>query len=215
MITTIIFDMNGVITDDKDCHESATKAAFEQVGLEVTAEIYRKFCLGRTDVAAFRDLIESYQIQNAKSEDLIVAKTHRYLELVKDNLKIYPGVIALLDRLYVNYILALTTSSTFEEAQTVVEQLNLRDKFKVIVSSKDVVHGKPHPEPYLLTAEKLRVKCGECLVIEDSENGVISAKAAGMKCVAIPNTEMSDNLVLADEIVNRYSQITDDFIREI
>ncbi len=215
MITTIIFDMNGVITDDEDCHESATKAAFEEVGLQVTAENYRKFCLGRTDVAAFKDLIEAYQIHSAQSEDLIKAKTKRYLELIKGNVKVYPGVIALLDRLYVNYILALTTSSTFDEAQTVVDQLNLEDKFKIIVSSKDVVHGKPHPEPYRLTAEKLGVKCGECLVIEDSENGVKSAKAAGMKCVAITNTEMSDNLILADEIVNRYSEITDSFIRKM
>ena len=205
--------MNGVITDDENCHELATKMAFDEVGLEVTPEIYRKFCLGRTDVAAFMDLIATYQIQHAKSIDLIAKKTGYYMKLVEDNLKIYPGVITLIDRLAQKYVLALTTSSTYEEMESVVDQLNIRNRFKTIVCSRDVVQGKPNPEPYLLTAQKLGVGCQECLVIEDSENGVRSAKAAGMKCVAITNTENPDKLFLADNIVNRYTEITDHLIQ--
>ncbi|MCG2460422.1 HAD family phosphatase [Flavobacteriaceae bacterium F89] len=215
MITTVIFDMNGVITDDEECHELATKRAFEQVGLDVTPEIYRRFCLGRTDLAAFKELIEIYSLYHVKLERIIADKTKIYLELIRHELKIYPEVVDLIDRLYKNYTLALTTSSTLSEAQTVIIKLRLQDKFRIVVTSEDVVYGKPHPEPYLLTAKKLGVDPKACLVIEDSENGVRSAKAAGMKCVAITNSEKRDKLMLADHIVDRFSEITDEFIRQI
>lgn len=207
--------MNGVITDDEDCHELATKQAFEQVGLDVTPEIYRKFCLGRTDAAAFKDLIETYQIRNAESKVLIADKTSHYMDLVKDNLRIYPGVVDLIATLSKNYRLALTTSSTYKEAHTIIDLLKLHDYFEVVVTAGDVSKGKPDPEPYLLTAEKLGAKPQECLVIEDSENGVRSAKAAGMKCIAIPNSEHPDKLKLADKIVNGYSEITEAFIQNL
>ncbi len=207
--------MNGVITDDEECHELATKKAFEQVGLEITPEIYRKFCLGRTDVAAFKELIEIYSLYNVKHRSVIANKTKIYLDLIRNDLKIYPGVVPLIRRLHEKYVLALTTSSTFGEANTVVEKLKLQDKFKTIITSEDVVHGKPHPEPYLLTAKKLGVDCKSCLVIEDSENGVRSAKAAGMTCIAITNSENRNKLLLADQIVDDYSEITNEFIQYI
>ncbi len=215
MITTVIFDMNGVITDDEECHELATKRAFEQVGLDITPEIYRRFCLGRTDLAAFKELIEIYSLYKVKLEQIIADKTKIYLDLIRHELKIYPEVVDLIDRLNENYTLALTTSSTLSEAQTVINKLKLQDKFRVVITSQDVVFGKPHPEPYLLTAKKLGVDPRACLVIEDSENGVRSAKAAGMKCVAITNSEKRDKLMLADQIVDRFSEITDAFIRQI
>mgnify|MGYP003537134069 CR=1 FL=1 len=215
MITTVIFDMNGVITDDEECHELATKSAFEQVGLDITPEIYRRFCLGRTDVAAFKELIEIYSLYNVKHGSIIANKTKIYLDLIRHNLKIYPEVVDLIDRLHENYVLALTTSSTLSEARTVVDKLQLQDKFKAIITAEDVIHGKPHPEPYLLTAEKLGVDCKSCMVIEDSENGVRSAKAAGMTCIAITNSESRENLMLADQIVDRFSEITDEFIQYI
>lgn len=215
MITTVIFDMNGVITDDEECHELATKSAFEQVGLDITPEIYRRFCLGRTDLAAFKELIEIYSLYKVKLEQIIADKTKIYLDLIRHELKIYPEVVDLIDRLNENYTLALTTSSTLSEAQTVINKLKLQDKFRVVITSQDVVFGKPHPEPYLITAKKLGVDPRACLVIEDSENGVRSAKAAGMKCVAITNSEKRDKLMLADQIVDRFSEITDAFIRQI
>ncbi|MBD0776783.1 HAD family phosphatase [Maribacter sp. ANRC-HE7] len=212
MITTIIFDMNGVITDDEDCHELATEGAFKEIGFEMTPEIYRKFCLGRTDVSAFKDIMGTYGIEHVEINDLIAAKTRQYMVLVKGNLRVFDGVIDLIKRLYKSYDLALTTSSTYEEANAVIDLLRLHKYFKVVVTSKDVTKGKPDPEPYLLTADKLGVPTVECLVIEDSENGVKSAKAAGMACVAITNSEKPDQLVLADRIVSTYSEITVDFI---
>lgn len=215
MITTVIFDMNGVITDDEELHELATKMVFDNVGLVITSEIYRQYCLGRTDAAAFVDLIKVFALEGQKATSLIADKSIMYQELVADNLKVYPGVIELIEKLDQKYTLALTTSSTFNEVQAVMTQLQLGNRFKIIVSAQDVKHGKPDPEPYLLTAKKLGVECKHCVVIEDSENGVRSAKAAGMKCVAIPNTEERGKLVLADYIIDDYSEITQDLIQHL
>jgi len=213
MITTVIFDMNGVITDDEDLHELATQKAFEKVGLTITPNIYRQYCLGRTDASAFVDLINDFNLKNQEVSSIITDKSILYQELIASNLKIYPGVIELIKNLYLKYTLALTTSSTFKEVQTVVDQLEIEDLFKVIVSSNDVKRGKPDPEPYLLTAEKLGVSSEHCAVLEDSENGIRSAIAAGMKCIALPNTENRDKLTLAHRIINDYSEITDELLQ--
>ena len=215
MITTVIFDMNGVITDDEDLHELATQKAFKKGGLKITHEIYRQYCLGRTDAAAFVDLIRDFQLKNQNVTSLIADKSVLYQALIADNLKVYPGVVALIERLHQKYTLALTTSSTIKEVQTVVDQLQLENRFQVVVSSEDVKRGKPDPEPYVLTAEKLGVKCEACVVIEDSENGVRSAVAAGMLCIAIPNTENRNKLTDAHCIINDYSEITDTFLQNL
>ena len=215
MITAIIFDMNGVITDDEDIHELATQQVFKRVGAELTQENYRKFCLGRTDASAFKDLIVKFEIQNQNIANLIAEKSVIYQELVRDNLKVYPEVISLIKRLHQNYTLALTTSSTLEEVKAVMNQLKIGGLFSTIVTANDVRFGKPDPEPYLLTANKLGVGVASCMVIEDSENGVKSAKDAGMKCVAITNTENSDKLEYANQIIRGYSELTEAFISNL
>jgi HAD superfamily hydrolase (TIGR01509 family) len=215
MITTIIFDMNGVITDDEEIHEIATQEIFESIGIDLTSEIYRDLCLGRTDLASFKDLIKHYNVRDQNMEELIAAKSSKYQLLIQGKLKVYPGVILLIKELHKKYNLALTSSSTFDEVHTVIRQLDIKKFFKIVVTSKDVVHGKPDPEPYLLTAKKLNVKSENCLVLEDSQNGVQSAIAAGMKCIAIPNTEKRDKLKKADQIIDSYSIITDTFIQNV
>jgi len=207
--------MNGVITDDEDIHELATKEVFNSIGIDLSSENYRKFCLGRTDIVAFKDLFKIFDIHILNIEDLITKKSVQYQKLIQGNLKVFPGIIELIKKLHKKYILALTSSSTFDEVQVVVDQLGIKDLFKVIVTSKDVLQGKPDPEPYLLTADKLNVACKSCLVIEDSENGIQSAKKAGMKCVAITNTENPNKLTNADRIIDNYSLLTDAYIQNV
>lgn len=215
MISTVIFDMNGVITDDEELHERATQHVFEEKGLRITSEIYRQYCLGRTDASAFVDLIEDFQLQNVELTSIINKKTALYQDLIADGIKVYPGVVHLIKRLSKNYTLALTTSATFKEMQAVLYQLKLENLFKITVSSSDVKRGKPDPEPYVLTAEKLGVLCENCAVIEDSENGIKSAIAAGMKCIAIPNTENRAKLSLAHSLIDDYIEITDKLLQSL
>ncbi|MFC4094275.1 HAD family hydrolase [Euzebyella saccharophila] len=215
MITTIIFDMNGVITDDEHCHEMATKLVFESFGVDITPEIYRTYCLGRTDKAAFADLLADFGLQYVTCSNLIADKTKIYLDLVSDELKIYPGVVNCIQKLAQNYILALTTSSTKLEVQATMKITGLSDLFKVVVTSEDVSRGKPDPDPYLVTLKKLGLPASQCLVIEDSENGVKSAKAAGIKCIAISNTEIPDKLLLADGVIESYEEFDINLIQSL
>lgn len=207
--------MNGVITDDEHCHEMATKLVFETFAVDITPEIYRTYCLGRTDKAAFADLLADFGLQYVKCSKLIADKTKIYLDLVSNELKIYPGVVACIEKLAQNYTLALTTSSTKLEVQATMKITGLSDLFKVVVTSEDVSRGKPDPEPYLVTLKKLGLPASQCLVIEDSENGVKSAKAAGIRCIAISNTEIPEKLQLADAIIKSYKEFDDNLIQSL
>ncbi|HEY6558029.1 MAG TPA: HAD-IA family hydrolase, partial [Polyangiaceae bacterium] len=102
---------------------------------------------------------------------------------------------------------ALASSSPPEIIAAVLSKLGIRERFEVTRSADAETHGKPHPAIFLATAERLGVAPAECLVFEDSLSGVIAAKAAGMKCVAVPDrrdgymTEYNRKLVIADLIV--------------
>ena len=178
------------------------------MGLNVSPDIYRTYCLGRTDVAAFTDLFNDFAIKQVDILSIIEKKTETYLGLVEENLKIYLGVVECIQRLSSSYTLALTTSSTRVEVSSTLGLTGLTDTFDVIITAENVSKGKPDPEPYLMTLQELKAKASECVVIEDSENGIKSAKAAGIRCLAIPNTETIDKLSLADGIFHNYSELT-------
>ncbi len=215
MITTVIFDMNGVITNDEHYHEAATRKAFAPFGVSITPAVYRQFCLGRTDDNAFQELLDVHAVSAVSKDELIGIKTAHYLRMLNDQVPVYPGAVDLILRMHQHYTLALTTSSTAKEARTVLHSLGLENRFTTVVTAEDVVQGKPHPEPYLLTATRLGVPARECTVIEDSENGVTSAKGAQMTCIAITNTESPERLSLADAIVANYSAISPALINSL
>ncbi len=105
--------------------------------------------------------------------------------------------------------IALASSSATSLIEVVIEKLKIRDYFEVIESAEYLDFGKPHPEIFIKTASKLGVQASECLVIEDSFNGVLAAKSARMKVIAIPDEESkSDNqFVIADYILDDLKQI--------
>jgi beta-phosphoglucomutase-like phosphatase (HAD superfamily) len=99
-----------------------------------------------------------------------------------------PGLFILTDMLKkAGFRLALASSSNFDHIQIVLKKLNLEDCFEVILSGDHVEKGKPNPEIYQKTAQKLRVRPEQCLVLEDTQTGVSAAKGAKMKCIAVPN----------------------------
>lgn len=104
--------------------------------------------------------------------------------------------------------LALATSSRKMKMELVLEEVGLLKYFNVLVSGEDVDKGKPSPDIFLLTAQRLGVPPSQCLVLEDAVNGVKSAKAAGMKCIAITHTHHADDLQLADLVVADFSELS-------
>lgn len=106
-------------------------------------------------------------------------------------------------------ILAITSSAVGSSIETILRRVGLRDHFAVIVDGSSVTHPKPHPEPYLVTAAKLGIDPAACVVFEDSEIGVLSARAAGAYCVAIRNpvARMRQDLSAAGLVLDSFEDL--------
>lgn len=212
MIKAVIFDMNGVIVDDEPVHEKAFQEILKNYGVDLTSADYEKLCLGKTDRDGFIGVIRKFSLAENLLEELLEQKSKKYLELASGNAKPFPGVIDLIKRLNEKYSLALASGAIRSEIDMTLELFEIEKYFPVVVSGEEVAVGKPNPEHYILTAQRLKLNPEECLVIEDSKSGVQAAKAAGMKCIAITTSHKRDELAFADRVVDNFSEITVDSI---
>lgn len=211
MITTIIFDMNGVIIDDEHIHELAFRETVRPYGIQLNHSDYLVCCAGKTDRAGYEQIAHTFG-KDLPIDNLLREKSQQYLELFPTNKKSYPGVIKLIHSLASHYQLALTSSSSRAEVDLITREFGISSLFQLTISGNDVQHGKPDPEPYLLTISKLGISPKDCLVIEDSRSGVHSAKAAGCYCVGITTTHSHHDLRDADLVIDAFAEITPEFI---
>lgn len=124
-------------------------------------------------------------------------------ELLKTDLDAMPGLFHILDTFYGTLKLSVCTGAQEEFLDIVVNQLNIRDRFDVLQSSDGINKGKPEPEIYLKTCEKLGLLPQDCIVLEDSSNGVIAGKRAGSRVIAVPSEYTKlQNFQSADFIVS-------------
>jgi HAD superfamily hydrolase (TIGR01509 family) len=128
------------------------------------------------------------------------------------HLPLIDGAVAAVHRVAARYPLGLASSSNREIIDTVLDVAGLTDCFKATVSSEEVAHGKPAPDVYLEAARRLGVAPTDCAAIEDSHGGIRSAKAAGMRVIAIPNRTYPPDeasLAQADEILPSIDELVD------
>lgn len=182
----VIFDMDGVLIDSEPLWKIAMEETFQAVGCNLTRKDFQKTVGLRID-----EVIDYWFNEigwnNATPKDVETAIVNRMVELIQQNGHPLPGVLDTTAFLIENKIkVGLATSSYKVLIETVLETLNIRDRFEVVHSAEDEAYGKPHPAVYLSVAELLNVNPETCLVIEDSLNGIISGKAAKMKVVCIP-----------------------------
>lgn len=215
MITCVIFDLDGVIINSEPIHKLAFKHVCQKHGVNFTDDDYKNFCLGKTDQEGFREIIKKYNTKDISTKDLQTEKNKKYLDLIADDIKPIAGVIKLIKKLANNFRLALTSSSSQQEIEVPLNKLGVRNYFEVIVSAQDVSKGKPDPQPYLSTAQKLNEVPQNCLVIEDTESGILSAKSAGMKCIAITTTQLKSELGYADLVIDDFSEINESIISNL
>lgn len=205
----VIFDMDGVLIDSEPLWKIAMEEVFRSVGSVLTKQDFQKTVGLRLDeVITFWHRHEGWK--NVTPSDVEGQIVLKMIELIRENAAPLPGVIETLTFLQEKEIkIGLATSSYEILIHTVLKELGIASYFEITHSAEHENYGKPHPAVYLTVAEKLSVDPLRCLVIEDSLNGIISAKAARMKVVCIPEKthHPEPKLILADHRFETMSEL--------
>ncbi len=205
----LIFDMDGVLIDSEPLWHEAEIAVFGEAGLELTPED----CLQTTGLRV--DEVVAYWCERhphlaPRREILVASILDRLVDLMSRRGTPKPGVDEVLDLARSRGLrLALASSSPYRVIHAVLDALGLHSAFEVIHSAEEEAWGKPDPAVYLTTARKLRIEPERCIAVEDSPNGLLSAKAAGMKCIVVPEFALraDPRFALADARVAELGEI--------
>jgi HAD superfamily hydrolase (TIGR01509 family) len=209
----VVFDLDGVIVDSEHVWDEARRRLAAERGLPWPESASRDM-MGMSSPEWSRYMHEVVGLPDPPEE--ISAEVVRRLEAIyRDELPLFDGAKAAVERIAARWPLGLASSSNRELIDLVLELSGLGPFFAVTVSSEEVPRGKPAPDVYLAAAYKLGAAPDRCGAVEDSENGIRSAKAAGMRVVAIPNPVFppaDDALAEADELLASIEELTPDRI---
>jgi len=201
--------MNGVIVDTEPVHSYAYFQHFAELNIDVTHEMFTTF-MGFSTRNTFQKLKELFPIDQ-EVEDLIQRKRDLFNDAFdnKQDLTLLDGVEELIKNLHANGMeLIVASSASKVTIDRVFKRFGLYQYFSHIVSGEDFPNSKPHPAIFEFAADISISPKENCIVIEDSTNGVIAAKAAGIFCVGY-NSEHSkmQDLALADVVVNHFNEL--------
>jgi HAD superfamily hydrolase (TIGR01509 family) len=206
MISCVIFDMDGVIIDSEPIYMQVEQELFREVGLDLSHEEHAKF-VGRSDL--WKILKETHNLE-ISIEEIHREENERYLDIINNNFDDGPidGVEELIEELHQDDIkLVLASSSEMKNIELVLTKFGLLNYFDLRISGADLETSKPHPEIFEKAAEMADVSPRDCLVIEDSTNGVKAAKSANMKCIGFRNQNSGNqDLSPADWIIDSFSE---------
>lgn len=210
MIKTVIFDMDGVIVDTEPVHHYAYNQHFEQLNIEVTPEMYASFTGNST-----KNIFERLKIQFNLAEEvnaLVETKRNLFNDAFdsKEDLYLLDGVEDLIKDLYDNGMqLVLASSSATVTINRIFNRFGLHKYFTHIVSGEDFPKSKPHPAIFLRAAELANTPVENCIVIEDSTNGIMAAKAAGIYCIGYDSFHSKlQDYSLADVVITDFKELS-------
>jgi HAD superfamily hydrolase (TIGR01509 family) len=189
----VVFDMNGLIVDDEPLQLEAYNEVLGADGVAITPQWWTGRCLGRKASQFVREFLEEHGRQSDEFEAILAAKERIYARLLRagGHSLVRPGVRELLAflREQPDLQVALATSSHRRSIGPTMESagIDLGSSFRLVVSGDEVRHGKPDPEIFLKVRDHLPT-CRQFLVLEDSPPGVLAAKAAQMRVIAVPNS---------------------------
>jgi HAD superfamily hydrolase (TIGR01509 family) len=208
----VLFDFDGVIVNSEPLHFHAFHEVLADEDIEITEEEYYGELIGFDDKGAFRHVFAKHnrplgpktflRVMTRKSEtmmELIAARKYSAL----------PGVEEFVRGLWRNYPLAICSGALREEIEAMLEGVNLRDCFRVIVAAEDVTVGKPDPQGYMLTTQLLAEKAkaaaaltpGDCLIVEDAPAVIRSVRAAGFRVLGVATSYPLEKLGEANYVV--------------
>ena len=187
MLKAAIFDMDGLLIDSEPFWREVEIPVFRGLGVPLTEEMCAETMGLRVNevVAHWR---RSYPWNGPPDDAVADEIVSGVIERIHRDGALMDGVVETIDALDQRGLrLAIASSSLYRVIDAVLDRFDLRPRFEVIHSAEDELRGKPDPAVFLSTAAKLGVAPEACLALEDSVNGVLSAKAAGMTCVAVPD----------------------------
>ncbi|MCG9793429.1 HAD family hydrolase [Flavobacterium algicola] len=209
MIQTIIFDMDGVIVDTEPVHRYAYFQHYKELGIEVSEDIYTSLT-GQSTRNTYQKLKDLFHLSE-DVEEMIQRKRTIFNDAfdTKEDLQLLDGVEALIKDCYQNGMqLILASSASKVTIDRVFNRFKLDTYFSHKVSGEDFPQSKPDPAIFLHAATLSIAPKENCIVIEDSTNGVRAAKAAGIFCVGYDSTHSNDqDLALADRVISHFNEL--------
>jgi HAD superfamily hydrolase (TIGR01509 family) len=202
VIVAVVFDLDGVIVDSEQVWDEVREAYVRETGGTYTDESAREM-MGMSSPEWSRYMAEALRVPGTP-EEINAAIVERMLARYGEAPPLLPGALEAVRRVGASVPLAIASSSNRELIDVVLRASGLAADFRATVSSEEVPRGKPWPDVYLEAARRLGVDPARCGAVEDSHNGIRSAKAAGMRVVAVPNAHYppdDEALGLADVVV--------------
>jgi HAD superfamily hydrolase (TIGR01509 family) len=216
MTDAVIFDMDGVIVDSEQVWDEVRELYARESGATYTESATRDM-MGMSSVEWSRYMAEVLGVPGTP-EEINAAIVERMLERYGEAPPLIPGAVDAVRACAAKWPLAVASSSNPELIAVVLDAAGLRDVLPVAVSSQEVARGKPAPDVYLEAASRLGVDPAACVAVEDSHNGIRSAKAAGMRVIAVPNPHFPPGdaaLADADVVIGSIDELTVEVVSSV
>jgi len=209
VIEAVIFDLDGVLVDSEHVWDKARRELAAERGRS-WPETATRDMMGMSSLEWSRYMHDEVGVPDPP-EQISREVVRRLEEIYRRDLPLVEGAVEAVQRLAARWPLGLASSSNRELIDLVLELSELARYFRATVSSEEVRRGKPEPDVYLEAAQRLEVSPERCAAVEDSDAGIRSARAAGMRVLAIPNPRYSprdDALELADLVLSSLAELT-------
>ncbi|AXG71393.1 beta-phosphoglucomutase [Kordia sp. SMS9] len=217
MLQGVLFDMDGVIVDTEPLHHKAYHQMFDEVGIEVSPALYESFT-GQSTINICKRLCDHFELKQAP-ESLMFKKRNnfKYLFANDDSLQLIDGVFDIIKEYYEKELkLVLASSASMMTIDNVFERFDLNQYFIAKFSGADLQQSKPHPEIFEKAAFATGYERTNCMVIEDSTNGIKAANAAGIFCVGYDSHHSKNqDYTIANMVISDFQEIQHDKMQEV
>jgi len=219
-LTCVLFDIDGTLAETDTTHRSIFAEIMKPFGYIVDEFFYKRHISGRLNPDIFREFLPRHY-SDKQIQEFADYKENLFRQKAKAEGRLcpLPGLILLLEELrHSNIKLACVTNAPKENAELLLDALNVRDYFEFVILGDECEFGKPHPAPYLKALERFQVSPDECIVFEDSPSGIKSATAAKIKTIGIASTQDPEYLQSFIGVVHTapdFSQLDVEFMQQL